>query len=393
MEALKKAAALAAKIQGIKASVLESNIQRGDIFEAVCLAIVSGRPAFLLGPPGVNKTGTVQAIARFIDGAEFYEALMPTIVSVEQLLVESTSIEEVPTADGGKEIRTRDQLGRAANAHVMFADEIWKAEPRLLQTLLDLSKGDGVRHGGSMVKTPLLAFLAASNELPDPDGQLGAMWSRMTIRLNVRPLDRRGKAQLVKARLNRQRGPAPAKLTLEEIETLRQARRQVQVPDEIVETVFEIYQTLLDQSPDEFAWLWSDDRRFGRVFDVLQAHALLDGRDRVAKADLAVLRYLLWDEPEQIATVEAVLAPYCRTPVSEAQEFVDALLVAGGLVAGFLAGANQKATDAIRQCKECKEALEEKRNQAGAGDAAAIQALINQVKGVEQQVVATFAGI
>ncbi len=392
MEALKKAGALAAKIRGIRDLVLERNIQRQDIIQVVFLALVSGRPAFLLGPPGVNKTGTVQAISKQIEGADFYEALMPTIVSVEQLLVESTSIEEVPTEGGGKEIRTKDRLGRAANAHIMFADEIWKAEPRLLQTLLDLSKGDGVRHGGSMVKTPLLAFLAASNELPDPDGQLGAMWSRMTIRLGVKPLDRRGKAQLVKARLNQAASKQSEKLSLEEIELLREARPHVRVPDEIVETVFEIYQILLHENPQEFDWLWDDDRRFGRVFDVLQAQALLDGRDKVTKADLTVLRYLLWDEPEQIATVEDVLEIYCRTPISEARELVDALLAVGGLVEEFLSGANQKATDAIRQCKECREALSDIQNQAGS-EAAAIQALIDQVKGMEKQVVETFAGI
>ncbi|KKS93532.1 MAG: hypothetical protein UV70_C0009G0010 [Parcubacteria group bacterium GW2011_GWA2_43_13] len=192
-ELLRQALGIVPKVSRISAEVLVSHIDRDDEVRAAWLALVSGRPAFFLGSPGVDKTGTVQAIASRIAGAVFYDELMPTVVSVEQLLVESTSIEEVPLPNGGKAIQTRDRLGKAANAHLVFADEIWKSEPRVLNILLDLARGGEVRHEGRVVKTPLLAFLAASNELPDPEGNLGALWSRMTIRLVTQPLNRAGK--------------------------------------------------------------------------------------------------------------------------------------------------------------------------------------------------------
>src|SRR3989344_9040786 len=326
---LQQALALAPKVQAVISELLARNIGKEEMLRATFLSLVSSRPAFFLGSPGINKTGTVQDIARRIEGAIFYDALMPTIVSVEQLLVESTSIEEVPTASGGKAIRTRDELGRAALAHILFADEIWKAEPRVLQTVLDLAKGDGVRHEGQQVKTPLLAFVSASNELPDQESNLGALWSRMTIRVAVASLDRAGKQALVAARLKRDRGQtssSPTVLSLEDVESLRHARPLVDVPDQIVELVLDIYRQLLDQDAASFQWLWDDDRRFGRIFDVLQAEALLHGRTVVTKQDLNVLEFLLWDTPEQIGAVKAVLAPFVRTPASEAREMLDALL-------------------------------------------------------------------
>ena len=269
MELLEKAGALAPKVGAVVDELLRRHIRREDIIWPTLLALVSGRPAFFLGPPGVDKTGVIQALVRR-EGAVFYDALMPTIVSVEQLLVESTSIEEKPTEDGGRLIRTRDTLGRAAMAHIVFADEIWKAEARVLQVLLDLAKGGEVRHEGRLVRTPLLAFLCASNELPDPEGNLGAIWSRMTIRVKVEPLDRAGKKALVEARLRRYRQEAagekptsPVQLTLEEVELLRQARPFVEVPEEIVETVLDILQELVDDESADFSWAWSDDRRFG----------------------------------------------------------------------------------------------------------------------------------
>lgn len=397
MTLIQTAVALATKIQSISSQVAAQHIGRGDIIRATWLALISGRPAFFLGSPGVDKTGTVQGMARRIEGCVFYDALMPMIVSAEQLLVESTSIEEVPTAGGGKQIRTSDTLGRAALAHVFFADEIWKAEPRVLQTILDLAKGDGVRHEGSLVKTPLLAFLAASNELPDPEGNLGAAWSRMTIRVVVNPLDRAGKIGLVKSRLQRDRQAATAtsaQLTLADVEVLRQARPHVGIPDDIVTAALDILQELLDDQSSDFKWAWSDDRRFGRLFDVMQANALLAGRTSVAKQDLAVLEWLLWDTPEQIAVVKTKLARYTRTPLSDAQEQVDALLSPQGTVAGVLAGDRGKGVPAITQCEAALTELNRLKGVVANDGAmsAAIESLVKQVSSTKAEVIAVVTG-
>lgn len=389
-------AALAAKIQSVSKDVLAKHIQRDEIVSATLLSLVSGRPAFFLGPPGIDKTGTIQDLARKIQGAIFYDALMPTIVSAEQLLVESTSIEEKPIGNGGKSISTRDTLGRAAKAHLLFADEIWKAEPRVLQTLIDLAKGDGVRHEGQMVKTPLLAFLSASNELPDTEGNLGAIWSRMTIRVAMNPLDRAGKAALVKARLARDRNSTATQsvqLTLADIKMLRKIRPQVKVPDSIVEIVLDILEQLRDEKAQDFSWLWSDDRRFGRIFDVMQANALLEGRTIISKQDLVVLEWLLWDTPEQIPIVKANVAPYCRTPLMDAQELLNALLSPAGAVEEVRKGARAKGVQAITQCEEAEKELGRlKRETKETATITEIDKLINLVSSAKADVVAVFMG-
>lgn len=395
---LEQAVAAAPKVGTVKQEVLARHIQREDVVSATFLALVSGRPAFFLGSPGIDKTGTVQAVANRISGAVFYDALMPTIVSVEQLLVESTSIEEVPTDNGGRAIRTRDTLGRAAIAHLVFADEIWKAEPRVLQTLLDLAKGDGVRHEGQLVRTPLLAFLCASNELPEPEGNLAAIWSRMTIRVQVSPLDRGGKTALVKARLSRDRQSGlksqSAQLTLAEVETLRQARPYIEVSDEIINLVLDIFQELVDDTSSDFKWAWEDDRRFGRLFDVMQANALLNGRTAVTKQDLAVLEWLLWDTPEQIAIVKAKIAPYCRTPLMEAQELVNSLLSPGGTVQIVIGGNRTKGVEALTQCESADTELKRLKGDVGSDDvmSSEIDKLVLQLQSVKQDIIAVVTG-
>jgi len=218
----------------------------------------------------------------------------------------------------------------------------------------------------------------------------------MTIRVVVNPLDQAGKLALVRARLTRDRqagaSAASAKLTLAELAELRQARPNVVVPDQIVQCVLEIYQALMDEkSGGDFQWAWADDRRFGRIFDILQAHALLDGRSAVTKADLAVLEWLLWDTPEQIAVVKGVIAPYCRTPLDDARELVDALLAPGGTVADVRAGSRAKGVQALTQVEESCKALETLKGTAGSM-ADDIETLLRQVAGVKQEIIAVITG-
>ncbi len=395
-EILNLATGLAPKVAIVGADVASRNIGREAIVRATMLATVAGHPAFFLGSPGINKTGTVKDLSRVIEGARYYGALMPTMTSFEGLFVEETAIEESVDAEGRKLIRTRDSIGRAANAHFFFADEIWKGDPRVLQTVLDFANGDAIRHEGRDFKPPLLAFLAASNEPPDPEGNLGAMWSRMTLRVQVDPLDRGGKLSLVAARLVRDRGAAvsaAARLSLAEVETLREARPFVEVADDMVELVLDLYQQLLDEDTAGFQWLWDDDRRFGRVFDVLQASAILDGRAQVGSADLRVLEYLLWDTPEQIPVVKAKIAPLVRTPLSDAQEQVDALFAPGGMVALVEGGDRNKLVPALAQFEETERELGRLEGEASGVDKTAIADLRKEVGKKKAEFVAKATGV
>lgn len=400
-ELLQKAVALTGKVKAISHDVSQSHIQRDNIIRATWLAIVSGRPAFFLGTPGVDKTGTIKAMIRRITGAIFYEALMPMLSSGAELIVESTSLRETQEPDGGKTISTVDKLGRAASAHIFFGDEIWKTPDVALKMLFDLFNMDDIRHDGQVVPNPLLTFLAASNELPEPESQLEALWSRMSIRVQVNSLNRFGKKQLVEARLQRYRAKAEGKgkakssgetLTLEEAKMLQQARPFVEISEEIIETVLAFLEELIDDDSADFQWAWDDDRRFGRLFDVMQANALLNGRTKVTKADMIVLEWMLWDAPEQIAVVSAKLAPYTRTVLDEAQEVIDALLAPGGTVQTVLSGNRSKGVEALTQCEDADNELKRLKGEADTQMATEIETLTTQLSNTKKDIIAVVTG-
>jgi len=218
----------------------------------------------------------------------------------------------------------------------------------------------------------------------------------MTIRVYVNPLDRAGKKLLVKARLNRDRSKTEAniaKLTIAEIGQLREARPHVEVPEAIINTVLDIYQELYDDTTADFKWAWTDYRRFGRVFDVMQAHVLLNGRTTVGKQDLIVLEWLLWDSEEDVPVLKAKLAPYTRTPLIEAQEAVDALLSPSGIVETVRKGDRSKGVQALQQCESALEELKRQKSQTTDGTMeSAIETLITQVGVVKDDVIAVVTG-
>lgn len=397
-ELLKRAVALTTAVAATSAAVLNNYVKRDEIVRAMWLALVADCGVFFLGLPGVAKTATVQELARLIDGCVFFEALMPAIVSPDQLFVESTSIEERPLDGGAKSIAVKQVLGRAAKAHIFFADEVWKAEPAVLQPLLDLARAEGVRHEGEFHDTPIMAFVSASNELPEDGSNLAALWARMIIRVDVHGLDAAGRKAMVGARLRQARGQAANgqhQLSIEDVELLQAARPHVELPNEIVDVVLSIIDELVKKDAQAFGWLAEDDRRFGFMMDVLQSAAILAGRTTVAKTDLAVLEMMMWNKPEDIGVVRSVVAPYIRTPAGEAKEAIDALLAAGGTVeVAFKGDDPSKITAALRQCKELKDqTLPGLRAQAAGTEAADIDTRITALSTFIGKLAQKIAGV
>lgn len=368
---LQQALTLAPLIRQITDEVLVRNIGRQELIHATWAGLISGRPLFTLGPTGVNKTATIRQMAQRIAGAVFDERLIPGVKSAADLFVEATEIHERTLSDGAKSTSLKERLGRAANAHIFYGDEYFKDEDHpVLNSLIDYSLEGIIRHEGGVYKSPLMLFVASGNETPDPLGRLGAVWSRLTMRLLAKPLDRTGLKLLINTRTSRYVEQVTGKtspktlMNIDDVQVLRNVWPFVNVPEPVIDIVLDIRDELGSRSDVDFSHVIQDDRRTARIFDVMRAVALMAGRDTVTMSDLSVLKWFWWDNEDQIPALQEVLIPHTKTPLSESQELVNALMSPTGAFMLAKGGDIRKSVDALAQAQATVTQLKAKQQEA-----------------------------
>lgn len=156
---------------------------------------VTGVHNFVANDLLVHNSYLVSEICRRLRGAEFFKSELNAFTLRDELFgpISLRALRENDALE-------RKYAGFLPSATVAQLDEIWKAPPALLNTLLTLLNEREFRNDADLLRTPLAAAFVTSNETPPADHSLDALYDRILLRYQVAPLTDVGQRRAATAR-------------------------------------------------------------------------------------------------------------------------------------------------------------------------------------------------
>lgn len=291
------------RIGDLVASVSAGMFEREEIIAVSLLGALCGQNTFLYGPPGTAKSLISRRIACAFEQPTYFEYLMNRFSTPEEVFG-PVSI---------KALKEDQYIRKTANylpkAEFAFLDEIWKSSPAILNTLLTLINEHVFRNGEAIEKAPLKALIAASNETPDTNQGLEALYDRFIVRLMVGPIrEAQHFDQLLNSKPTEATVDIPSALQVkssEWTEWIAQSH-QVKLSAETL-TIIHLIREQLEQKYETLK-VYVSDRRWQRAAMLMKAAALFNERKETNHSDAMLLQHCLWTHEENRQAVWDIVA-------------------------------------------------------------------------------------
>jgi MoxR-like ATPase len=365
------------KLQALQSELNQIVVERETQVEGSLAALLAGVHVLFLGPPGTAKSLLTNILCKALDDAHYFQWLLTKFSTPEELFG-AFSIKGLQNDE-----YRRITQGKAAESHILFLDEIFKANSAILNALLTLINERVFHNNGQAVKTPLLTCFAASNELPQGE-ELGALYDRFVLKYWVRYID---DDQNFFNLLNGSIGNSEPKttLTLAEISSLQKEADQVTVSQDIFDAVREINSELRAKG------IVVSDRKWKTSIKVLRAVAFIRGQSEVTSDELEIYADMLWQNPDDRKVVLDVVSPRSNPLNAKAVEYLDQALELYNLW--------RKATDDDMQSAQTNASLKDMIKQIDelakdrpAAKAKKLMATRDRVKKMQQEIISKMLG-
>ena len=274
------------RVRNIRNSLATGLVERDVAVRLALLAALSGEHLLLIGPPGTAKSLVARRLHLAFTDATCFERLL-TRFSVPEELFGPLSIKGLE--EDRYERLTESYLPAAS---IAFLDEIFKANSAILNALLTLLNEREFDNGARRERTPLMAVVGASNELPDGE-ELDALFDRFLLRLRVDPVSKDGFPDLLNLRGEAApEVPEALRLTKADLDRVRKAAGDVRVPEDVAALLCDLREWCAAEE------IPVSDRRWRKVVKLLQTSALTNGREAASIWDCWLLQHCLWSNAE-----------------------------------------------------------------------------------------------
>ena len=294
------------KLQQIRRELNTYFIERDEEINCILTAILAKQHCLFLGAPGTAKSMLCRAVASHIEGVTYFYKLLTKFTQPEEIFGQLN----IKLLMEG--VYQRITTKKLPEAHIAFLDEIFKASSAILNTLLDIINERIFVNDSEELKVPLISLFTASNELPDEEEGLQALYDRLVIRKVVSYISDYANLQKL-LELDEDYVPKTT-ITLEELQRMHEEVRAVNVKP-VISDILEIKRDLENEG------IAVSDRRLRQSVGIVKAFAYLNGRSEATSDDLTILQHVFWSDPREIQVVRSKVLQVANPYAQKAAEY------------------------------------------------------------------------
>lgn len=311
------------RIAALKNALSKGLYEKDEALRLAILAAIAGESIFFLGAPGCAKSMLARLVVRIFktdgeEGVKYFETLLNQFSTPEDVFGNISLKGLNGELEGGKEEYRRLTENMLPEADVAFLDEIWKASPAILNTLLTIINERKFHNGSKVQDVPLKALLAASNELPAKDRGLEALYDRFIIRLGIGFIqdedsffdmieDSSSEFEISDELKKLQISNAELKEWKTQIDAVRLSEEARAVISAIRKELTAQNAALSEEEKDAGESFEVGDRRWKKIVRILKTSAFLNDRTEVDLMDCQLIEYCIWSTEKQQKKVRQIV--------------------------------------------------------------------------------------